>query len=78
MRPCRSENGQIMITTLKEKRAKMALDRSPEFLRLPKPFFFFLVPFRKNLQEFLCLCSASSPHSLIPCLLTDQNFANNF
>ena len=33
-------------------------------------------------QEFtrisLCLYSASSPHSLIPCLLTDQNFANNF
>ena len=24
------------------------------------------------------LYSASSPHSLMPCLLTDQNFANNF
>ena len=35
MRPYKSENGQIIITTLKDKRAKMALDRSPEFLRLP-------------------------------------------
>ena len=37
------------------KRAKMALDRSPEFLRLPLPFFLTLS--EKNLQEFLYVCT---------------------
>ena len=38
----------------------MALDRSPEFLRLPQPFFF--VPFREEFTRIsLCLYSASSP-----------------
>ena len=30
------------------------------------------------LKSFLCLYSASSPHSPEPCLLTDQNFARQF
>ena len=38
---------------------------------------FFLSLSEKKLQEFLCLYSARSLHSLIPCLLTDQNFKNN-
>ena len=47
----------------------MALDRPSEFLRLPLPFFF--VAFREKFTRIsLCLYSASSPHSLIPCLLT--------
>ena len=33
-------------------------------------------------EDFLRICSypygESSPHSLEPCLMTDQNFANNF
>ena len=40
--------------------------------------FFLISLSEKNLQEFLCLYSASNPHSLIPCLLIDQNFTNNF
>ena len=68
---------KIKKKTKKQKRAKMALDRSPEYLKLPLPFFF--VPFREEFTRIsLCLYSASSPHSLIPCLLTDQNFTNNF
>ena len=48
------------------------------FLDYPSRFFFF-VPFREELTRIsLCLYSASSPYSLIPCLLTDQNFANTF
>ena len=39
------------------KRAKMALDRSPDFLRLLLPFFFFLLLSEKNLQEFLYVCT---------------------
>ena len=55
----------------------MALVRSPEFLRLPSPIFF--VPFREEFTRIsLCLYSARNPHSLIPYLLTDQNFTNNF
>ena len=55
----------------------MALNRSPEFLRLPKPIFF--VTFREEFTIIsLCLYSASVPHSLIPCLLKDQNFTNVF
>ena len=55
----------------------MALDRSPEFLRLPWPILFF-VTFRKEFTRISeCPYSTSSPISLIPCLLTDQNFANN-
>ena len=39
----------------------------------------FFVAFREEFTRIsLCLYSASSPHSLIPCLLTDQNFVNNF
>ena len=55
----------------------MALDHSPDFLRLLKPIFFF-VAFREEFTRIsLCLYSARSLHSLIPCLLTDQNFKNN-
>ena len=55
----------------------MALDRSPEFLRRPEPIYF--VTFREEFIKIsLCLYSASSPHSLMPCLLTDQNLAHNF
>ena len=55
----------------------MALDRSPDFLRLLLPIF-FLVAFREEFTRIsLCLYSARSLHSLIPCLLTDQNFKNN-
>ena len=58
------------------KRAKMALDCSPDFLRLLLPIFFFFVAFRKEFTRIsLCLYSARSLHSLIP--LTDQNFKNN-
>ena len=61
-----------------DKRAKMALDRSSDFLRLLQPFFFFFFVFREEFTKIsLCLYSASSLHSLIPCLLTDQNFKNN-
>ena len=57
-------------------RAKMALDCSPDFLRLLWPFF--LVVFREEFTRIsLCLYSARSLHSLIPCLLTGQNFKNN-
>ena len=55
----------------------MALDRSPDFLRLLLPIF-FLVAFREEFTRIsLCLYSARGLHSLIPCLLTDQNFKNN-
>ena len=58
------------------KRAKMALNRSPDFLRLR--FFFFFFVFREEFTRIsLCLYSARSLHSLTPCLLTDQNFKNN-
>ena len=41
-------------------------------------FFFFFVAFREEFTRIsLCLYSARSLHSLIPCLLTDQNFKNN-
>ena len=57
----------------------MALDRSPDFLKLLLPIFFFFVAFREKFTRIsLCLYSARSFHSLIPCLLTDQNFKNNF
>ena len=56
----------------------MALDRSHEFLRLPKPIFFFVTFTEEFTRISLCLYSASSPYLLIPCLLTDQNFVNNF
>ena len=65
----------------------MALDHSPDFLRLLLPIFFFFffffsssffVAFREEFTRIsLCLYSARSLHSLIPCLLTDQNFKNN-
>ena len=56
----------------------MALDRSPGFLRLLWPIFFFFVAFREDFTRIsLCLYSARSLHSLIPCLWTDQNFKNN-
>ena len=39
---------------------------------------FFFVAFREEFTRIsLCLYSARSLHSLIPCLLTDQNFKNN-
>ena len=39
---------------------------------------FFLVVSREEFTRIsLCLYSARSLHSLIPCLLTDQNFKNN-
>ena len=39
----------------------------------------FLAASEKNFEEvFLCPCSTSCPHSQEPCLLTVQNFANNF
>ena len=54
----------------------MAVDSTPEFLRVAN---FFFVPFREEpINISLCPYSASSPHSLMPCLLRDQNFANNF
>ena len=54
----------------------MALDRSPDFVRLLLPVFF--VAFREEFTRIsLCLYNARSPHSLIPCLMTDQNFKNN-
>ena len=56
----------------------MALDCSPDFLTLLLSIFFFFVAFRKEFTRIsLCLYSARSLHSLIPCLLTDQNFKNN-
>ena len=48
------------------------LDYSRQF------FFFFFVAFREEFTRIsLCLYSARSLHSLIPCLLTDQNFKIN-
>ena len=38
------------------KRAKMALDRSPDFLRLLQSIFFLSLS-GKNLQEFLYVCT---------------------
>ena len=59
------------------KRAKMALDRSPDFFEIATAIFFVVV-FREEFTRIsLCLYSARSLHSLIPCLLTDQNFKNN-
>ena len=56
----------------------MALDRSPDFFEIALANFFFFCRFqRRNYKNFLCLYSARSLHSLIPCLLTDQNFKNN-
>ena len=44
------------------KRAKMALDRSPDFLKLLWPFFFFFA-FREEFTRIsLCLYSARSPY----------------
>ena len=55
----------------------MALDRSPDFFEIALAIF-FLVVFREEFTRIsLCLYSARSLHSLIPCLLTDQNFKNN-
>ena len=60
------------------KRAKMALDCSPDLFWDCSTQFFF-VAFRKEFTRIsLRLYSARSLHSLIPCLLTDQNFKNNF
>ena len=58
----------------------MALDRSPEFLEIALAnFFFFFVAFREEFTRIsLCPYSASGANSLIPCFLTDQNFANKF
>ena len=51
----------------------MALDRSPDFFEIALAIFF--VVFREEFTRIsLCLYSARSLHSLIPCLLTDQNF----
>ena len=48
------------------------------FLDYPSQFFFF-VAFREQFTRIpSCLYSARSPHSLIPCSLTDQNFTNNY
>ena len=56
----------------------MALVRSPEFFEITLAIFFFF-PFRQEFTRIsLCLYSASNPHSLIPCLLTDQNFKTVF
>ena len=58
------------------KRAKMALDRSPDFFEIALAIFFFF--FREEFTRIsLCLYSAKSLHLLIPCLLTDQNFKKN-
>ena len=45
-----------MYSNYSNKSAKMALDRSPEFLRLLYPFFF--VVFREEFTR-ICLCSYS-------------------
>ena len=62
---------------MRYKRAKMALDHSPDFLILLEPIFFFDALREEFTRISLCLYSARSPHSLIPCLLIDQNFKNN-
>ena len=47
------------------------------FLEDPSQMSF--VAFREEFTRISwCPYNAISPHSLIPCLLTDQNFANNF
>ena len=56
----------------------MALVHSPYFFEIALAVFFgFFVALREFTTISLCLYSARSPHSLIPCLLTDQNFKNN-
>ena len=63
------KNMYIVLSYIK-KRAKMALDRSPDFSEI--------VVFREEFTRIsLCLYSARSLLPLIPCLLTDQNFKNN-
>ena len=63
---------------LQNKRAKMALDRSPKF-EITLANFSFFVAFREELTRIsLCSYSSSSPHSPILRSLTDQNFAKNF
>ena len=58
------------------KRAKMAWMAHLIFWDCSSQFFF--VAFREEFTRIsLCLYSARSLHSLIPCLLTDQNFKNN-
>ena len=47
-------------------------------LDYPSQFFVFLSLSEEFTRISLCLYSTSSPHSLIPCSLTDQNFVNNF
>ena len=55
----------------------MALDRSPDFFEIALANFFFC-RFQKRITRIsLCLYSARSLHSLIPCLLTYQSFKNN-
>ena len=39
---------------------------------------FFVTSIEELTRISLCLYSASSPHSLMLCLLTDQNFTNTF
>ena len=56
----------------------MALDCSPDFLEITRANFFLLLSEKNFIRISLCLYSASNPHSLIPCLLIDQNFPNNF
>ena len=55
------------------KSAKMVLNRSPEILR-PHSQFYFVASRAELTRSSSCPYSASSPHSLMPCLLTDQNF----
>ena len=62
---------------MKNKRAKMALDRSPDFFEDCSSQIFFLSLSEEFTRISICLYSARSLHSLIPCLLTDQIFKKN-
>ena len=48
-------------TEFKDKKAKMALDRSPDFLRLLKPFFFFCPFQRRMYKNFLMSVQCKKP-----------------
>ena len=55
----------------------MALDPLPEFLRGSWPSFF--CHFQRRIYKiFFYIPIVQCPYSLMPCLLTAQNFVNNF
>ena len=56
----------------------MALDRSPDFFEIALANFFFFCRFQRRIyKNFSLSAQYKKPSSLIPCLLTVQNFKNS-